>query len=751
MNTGRFTGKTANILLFLLLHALFLPGQAPPSHQEEASALYQTISRFQPRPEGSENERLLIRTVTEYLTPLGYTVSVSPFSNLAGTHSFSSIVEIRKEGATRDRLVIALPIDSPAVPRAENDGSAAVAAVLLALREISGRQLEKDLTVLLLGGEFGTGGSYPLGTREFLSTYYPDGGTGILYIDIPGPPERVYIDGGSDISVSPAWMVILVQKLLHGDGLGSLFLGNANQVYRVGKADQDTPIRWFMEAGYPAIRLASGKKPYEGSAAEWVERFAGFTRDFILSTPTPIPADWDTHYLIFQARRLFIVIPELPYILTILFLFLGIVLYTMIRGKGVRRYLRAMFRHFWALPILVGIIFLCLLAGTAAARIPLVSRHFPMLWRHIPILFFLLKTGIALSLFSLLFYFRKFFLFSYNSSFYSSSALILLISAVTVSALFDISLSYYFIWAFLFAFLFSIVPNRYGKVACFVLSLVWIMKWLYDIFTFPFLSVSSILMFSWIKGNLLFALSVLPFILMIIRLDFLFRHPLSKRQRIIMRSITLFFGSVGVAAMSYLLLFSPFSPESPQPVSVTETRDETAGSRILRIDSEAPIGIFTLSSGGERTEYSTKQRTWSVPLPATEPLISYSLSSSRFLDREYARLTIDPQGNPESIGLTLKSGGDSIVLYDCNFPFSYDSDGLSVRIHIGTYPPLPLLVEFTVPSNLPLTGEISAEYRTLPYDMTFEGKEKDFSSILRARTDFPLSGGSGPPDQAGGN
>jgi len=723
---------------FSLLSAQRLASEGPRMVDAQVSRIHETISRLYPRPEGSKNERTLIEELTRFLAPLGYSVTVSPFADLSESHSFSSIVMARKEGTFKDNLVIAVPLNHPPKPRAEGDGSAVLSALLAALAAVSGTELETNLTVLFLGGEFGTGAEYPLGTRKFLSAYYPDGATAVLYLDIAYPPERVYIDGGSDVSVSPAWIVILVRKLLAESGFMPLFLGNANQVYRLGRVDSDTPIRWFMEEGYPAIRLSSGKEPFDGSAEEWAAAFSCFLQSFITSTPSPLPSEWDRHYLSFQARDFFVVVPELVYIIIVLLIFLGILVFPIVRRQGVKRYVRATLRHFWALPILLGIIFLCLLVGTATARLPLILRDFPNLWRHSPILFFVIKTGIAISLFSLLFYFRKFFIFSFNSSFYSSSALILLLSAVIVTALYDISLSYYFIWAFLFSFLFSAVPNRYVKAAAFLLSLYWIFKWLYDIFTFPFIKVSATLIFSWIPGNLLYSLSLLPFILMLIRLDFLFRHPRSKRQRIIIRSVTLILGGASLVTLAWLIFHSPFRDDAPQPVSVVESRDETERTRMLQFASEAPIGSFTIRSGSVTGSYDCGGRTWSIALPEMPPLIGYSISGTRFLDREYLRLRIEPEGKPESIGVTLKSEGGMIVLYDSNFPFSYDPDGVSLRFHIGVNPPLPLTVEFTIPANLSLSGEITAEYQTIPYEIDFSGEGKEFSEALRTRTRFSV-------------
>ena len=468
---------------------------SPEILKDKVAGHWEFFQNLYPREEGTPGEKRAVDYIKEVLSGSSYSITELSLEDLNPGHSFSTVLDIHRKGFSSDEIVLSIPLSSRPLSRKQEDGSLLLASVLTFLETLKEENPQTSLRVLFLGGEYGPTDLYPLGSREYLDQYYPEGNSAFLYLDLPYPPEEILLDAGGAGLVSPAWMVRESYINLSKVQLNPYFSDNINSIHKLGLRER-TPAFWYFLEEYPTLRLAPKDTQVSEDPILWGVRFAQFLSGFILERAEPLPGEWDSNYLFFTTPGDGILITERVYILILIALFLPLLIYPSLSSRGLKRYLKVVKRNFWALPFLLGLIFLFLTAGTALSNALLSIKESPNLWRYAPLQFFILKILFSLFLFSLLFHLRRFIYFSYNSSFYSALALFLLILSVLCTLFINITLSYYFLWALFFTFLFSILPWRWGKVIVFLLSFIMIMRAVLDFFTFPALRVSSILIFS---------------------------------------------------------------------------------------------------------------------------------------------------------------------------------------------------------------------------------------------------------------
>jgi hypothetical protein len=460
----------------------------------------------------------------------------------------------------------------------------------------------------------------------------------------------------------------------------------------------------------------------------WAGDFISFFDEFIETNRDGFPDRWDRHYLFFQARRFTLIIPETEYLIILIVFFSILLLFGIIFRKRIWKYRIILFRKLWALVILFVLIFLFLFLGTLALRGISAVRGIPLLWRELPVYFFALKIAAAFSLFFLSSRFLRRVPFPVIRSFYSASALFLLLLNTVLISFFDISFCYYFAWAFFFAFLFSLFPNRYLKLFCLLAAPLWLLKGVYDVFTLPALEVAEALILSPWRGNLLLAFVILPFALMTIRVAQAFREAGPSRRIL----SWFFYTSLPLAAAGLILyasLFDPFTREDPQIYRVIERINYESEDRSLAIISPGPIGTVRIPNEEYADIEAGKNRSTVAYAETFPEYLEVESETSTFLDRKYIVLTLRPEGSPEQVALSLH-GTEDIILYDANFPYSTFPDRNTAEIHIGRNPPNPLRIEFIIPEERSVEVRLRIRYDRHPRELVIVPEEGEVDQEL---------------------
>ena len=572
-----------------------------------------------------------------------------------------------------------------------------------------------------------------MGSRLFLRDFYLGHGAMVVYLNLERVPSRLFLRSGGRGIESPYWLIDRVTASLKAANVYFLVRGNENQIFRIGLTSERTIIEPYLYAGYPAISFEGEYEPLDAAQqGQWMGDFYVYLSSLLGRFRDGVPETWDRHYLFFQARGFSMSISEKSYVIVLVAVLALALGYGLVFTRRLRRYLRILARYFWVLPIMLGFIFGLLYLASWALEGILALRNMPELWAELPLLFLAFKITVPLLVVFIILTFRHRMPIPRRGGFYSAAALLFLLLDVFVLAFVNISFTYYFLWAFAFALLFSAAANRLLKVLLFLAAPYWIVKTVIELFTLPRLEFCRVLLLSRVEGNLLIAAILLPFVLMFVRLKLIFPplHIVTDRFR---RSVT---ASVFLLVLSGLLavffLYSPYGEARPQPVAAHYLIDAQAGENRLELSSPAPLGLVQVWDGAQTVTVETRAREASVALPQTDELAETPLSTVGFLDRKNLSLRLTTAGRPYRLSLRLSSP-EEFTLFDANFPYLREPGGREYRILVGANPPMPLAVELTVPQNRELRIDIQLEYLDPPTVFTVSGENLDVRSRLTYR------------------
>jgi hypothetical protein len=426
-----------------------------------------------------------------------------------------------------------------------------------------------------------------------------------------------------------------------------------------------------------------------------------------------IPEDWDRHYLLFQAGDFSFIITERAYISIFIITLAGILFYSLAFQAGMRKYLGTLVRNLPALLPITGTAFILLFAGTLALQGVQSIRAFSALWSYAPLEALFLKACVALFLYSALYNVARRLPFPRNGSFYSAAALFILLIDIVVVAAFNISFTYYFLWAFVFVFLSALARRRFAKVLLVIPAPFWGISGLISVFTIPALPICHFLLLSPIWGNLFTAAACLPFILVVMRLGLIFpgRGIMRRRVRQYAFAGALLLGAAVLTTR--LMTFSPFSAGNPQPLELTQAIEIGAKDEVtydtLSVTSPAPLEAITVidASGLRRLNAPGTGLTLPLQPPEASP-VRITEDSSSFFSQRTVTLKFAMPSNPRAVVAILSSSTD-YILFDCSFPFVRESP-TRYRILIGAFAPNPLELQLTLPAGEAFTLGVMMEF-----------------------------------------
>ena len=727
----------ACLLLFAGSTALFGQSGLPPDSRAVLDN-YNAIRSMYPRLEGSDGERRLLDFIEQRLEFLRIPYSRLDFSESDKNHSFSSCLVADVRGQREDTLILAVPINHPPETRGEFDGSINAALALGIIEHISRKTPPISVKILFLGAEYGETADYPMGSRLFLRDFFPDYRVMCLYLNFKRIPSRLHLRGGARGIEAPYWLLDRATDALEDTDLYFLIRGNENQIFRIGLTSERTIIEPFLNADYPAVSFEGEYDSLDPLQQEnWVFSFNLFMTEFLKAFAGGIPETWDRHYLFFQARGFYFSVPERVYLFILLVVLGGILTYGLVFTRRLRKYLRILAHNIWALPVFLLFVFALLFLSTWLIEGILRARNMIRLWEQLPLLFLVFKLAVPLAILFILLNVVKKLPIPRRGSFYSAGALLFLLLDIVVLAVINISFTYYFLWAFTFALLFSAVAYRPLKVVLFLAAPYWIVKTVVELFTLPRLEFCRILLLSKVGGNLLLTVILIPFILMFIRLKFIFPPARITSDKLRSRLTAGLFALILVGLLTTFFVYSPYGELRPQPISAVYVIDEVRDEQYLELSSPAPLRNMRSLNGDTTISIDTRSRLYRLPLVNPGEYLETRISSVGFLDRKNVSLSLVPRSEPYRVRLGVFSDAE-FVLFDANFPYTRTPGGKEYTILIGVNPPLPLDVELTVPRNRTFTVEVTLEYLQPPEGYALEGDFVSISNRLRFRKNLEL-------------
>jgi hypothetical protein len=727
--------RRAALLLLTCLAATAL--HATTVDPERAALHAQAIRAFYPRPEASAAEDLLLEYIMNAVRDTGLMPQQLDFAGYSEAHSFSRIVVVDippAEGAAeRDgHLLVAAPINSRDLADPDEDGTPSVAALLALVESLAAEPVAQRITVLFLGAEYGPTAAYPLGSRRFLSGYFPEGPQALLYLDATATP--LLLEAGGDGSVAPSWLIRATVDAARATGLEIATRPGMYQLNRLGVAPAHPALAAYLAAGIPAVLVDSDTPDLYAPDLDRASRsLAQFASSWLAEFGDGVPSEWDRHFLYFRLGTRQLVVGERVFVIAFIVLILASLLYALILRRRFSRYVRTVGRNLWNIPVLYLLIFGFLAAATYLLELFVLVRGFPTIWEYYPGAYVAFKLAMALFMFLVAAQIIRRLPLSKNGSFYSAATIFVLLIDIVIFSVLNLSVGFYFMWAFLFAFLFSIVRSRALKIIALLLAPLFLIRVAVEVIQVQALQVVEVLLLS-TTGDLLLAFMLLPFLLMMIRLDFLIRHPVRGRRSFALRTSSIVAGIAVTGILVFVLVADPFDEETPQPVTAVETVDYPQLQRRLELTSPAPIGDAVVEFAGQEYSLADAGRSTTLVSQRLPDVLSARLSYSTFLDRERGELVITAPQPIDDLEIRFTSN-EPMILYDANFPLRVAADELSARILVGRRPEMPLTVIFTLSALTSPTISITATSKTHPdpLEIVAEGIEPTTELRIRSR------------------
>ncbi|TVR89559.1 MAG: hypothetical protein EA428_10025 [Spirochaetaceae bacterium] len=703
------------IVLSLTISVLFsqsLSALSPSSWE----TILADIDAFAPRIEAAGGERALIEYIQDFAAAHSLETQDYDFSGFRNGHSFSKVLSIEISGDREDTVWIAVALDQPrdrAPGKEAGSGNLGVTAALSLLQRYSEVTPELSLRFLFLGSEHGSLQSG--GSRMVLSQYLPGEPVAVLYLDLDEARLPLHLHAGARGSLAPLWLLEGTADALAKGGLTWGVPTALLQLQRIGLGPHGSLIEPYLHAGIPALKLSDTESTYSNTIPvdRFGRRFEGAIDSFLSSHAEGLPSAWDRNYLFFRTQNGYFSMNEAFHVATIFVVLALTILYGSVARSRTRRYRSTIARNLWNIPGFAAVCFAFLFITTLILRQLLHIRAFPELWSYYPIPFFLLKIIGAIFLFTLTLQVVMRLPFSKNGSFYSATALLLLFAGVVVSAIVDVAISYYFIWAFLCAFLFSVSRRRRYMFLLMVLAPTPLLLFTFEALSLPELRVAETLLLSPVRGNLLQTLIVLPFLLMFVRMDFLIPHPSPGKRRWTLKLLSSLTGFSSGALLILLLGITPFSEASPRPVLVADHNDIETSSRTVTVRTPNRLGDVDLVLHEDRYELSSLERQERFTTAHRDSPLDVQVTTNVFLDRKRVRLRIDADRPLWSIRLRLLSE-EPLFLLHSELPTRLTDDRRRGEVFIGANPELPLTFEFTVPAD----AELALEFISVPFTET---------------------------------
>ena len=692
---------------------------------------YQFLQSLYPRPEGSTKEKQTISFIEERVKRLGLKFQRLEFSQAKLGHSFSSMLEISIPGKISDTLIIVLPLNHTVQAGPENSGSLALAVGLALLQEYRATPPPLSLKIVFLGAEYQPTEPTFLGSATYLDYLNNPFPQAVLYLALYGKSASYAIRSGGKGVVSPLWIVEKSLAALQKNSLAYYFNTSRQQVNRTALVSAQTAVETYLLADLPAIEIEANG-PFSPVDALELNRLKDFCKSFINSLSNGIPPSWDKHYIFFPLPFFSLLLPETTYLVFLCFLFLLLFSLATFKGKALRKYLKTLQRNFWNIPVFFILSFLLLLASTLLLELLLELKNMPLVWQEYPLVFLLLKFSIFMFAAILVYRIGIRLPFAKNGSFYSAAALVFILICIFTMALINISFVYYFIWSLLGLVLFSLARSKWLKIVFFLLAPLSILTVILELFLIPELKICEIILFNHWIGNLLFAVIILPFVLLLIRLRLLF--PFIRRKFFHSKSfiLGLSFGVVILGTIIFIIFHNPYAnPNHPKPILAEVNVDCDNNTSWLFLSAPASLNQLVIEDETGKHFFNMQSRSHRYSLRDKIEPLHYSFKSQGFAHNQNVDLKLKFNIPLFLLRLSLRATDDFIVT-DSNFPLQ--AKGLKeYSIMVGPNPPQELLIQFTVPAGQTYRLELEIVSLTQPPGLTVAA---DPTSLVSYRLNF---------------
>jgi hypothetical protein len=702
-----------------------------------------------PRTENGAGERAAFEIAEAALRAAGIKTETSGFSDAKEGYSYSRILEASIPGRIADELAVIVPMGSWIDA---GEGAAGAYGIALALdaatRSAASAAVEKppiSLRFVFLGaerrGREASGESASLGSRTWISRSHGSAALAALYLSMDAEPGRLTMRNAGKGALSPYWYYNAARRALASSGASFDMEANLMQITRLGLADRYGPAAAYLEAGIPAIELlGEGGGTGPGIGDEWL---SSFIREFSKLEAGGFTDSWDRHYFIFQAGKLAAVVRETPYaVFLVIFcaiVAVSILAVTVTRRDAAKVLLRRTPIVAGQLVVLYAALVAAFLAGAGCSRIVAELLGSADAWRLAPRWAGAARMASSFFLFlSLLSILVEQRLLTPNPYFYEFAAMVVLALDILVFSAVDLSVSFYFVWAFVIVEISLAARRRWATLAAYLLMYAPITLLLIELIGRPEMAAMEKIVVPDLGGVLLLSALLLPFFVFTASPLMFFAKPGATARR---RAAVAFacLAAIAEASSAVAAAAAPILKGGLRAdISASERIDQDSGSFEATLKGKRRLGSGLVYRGGAPVAYRTERDELKIVGEDSRERITLVGERSVFLERERQRLVVGFADPPYEVKLKLASKG--LFIYDCSLPYDISLDGKSAAIYAGVNPGGELAFTLTAPEGFEARLSVEARYlRPLePYSLPTGEAPAEFETTVAAA--FDLSG-----------
>ncbi|MCF6335478.1 MAG: hypothetical protein L3J12_07030 [Spirochaetales bacterium] len=684
-----------------------------------------TFSSFFPRTENSPGEKAALLFIETRLREKGIEYKKYNLSESETVNSWSATIDVRFPGKSGNEIFLIFPLNHPENALPGRDGSANLASALFLAETLQNSEIPQTVHIIFMGAEYGRDSLYPLGTRDYLSNYFPELNSAFFYFNFQGIPDKIKVDYSGTGAIAPLWLLQKSITAINSADITYSVDRGINLINKLTLNDSPYPTDSYLNNDYPAILFEGIYSGYYNTDLKRVSSLQTFMTELVYRGGGLIPSsiNWDSHYLFLKIGKTEFFISETNYVIFLLILISLIIIYPFVAGKRFKKYTKTIIHHFWNIPVIFAVMFFQLWISTIILNTILKIQAFSSLWSIVPFHFLALKLSIAILIFLLTLRLFKGIHFSRRGTFYSAAAMIFIIVDLFILISVDIAFSYYILPVFIFVFGFTIFRNKWIKLLFFFLSTLVLAGGTINIFLLNSERVINLILLSPVKGNLMITANLVPLTLMIFRLQFLFHQHNKKRTKLMIAGSDIILALTSITLFIYLVSFNPYAKGRLEPIEIIEETNINTKERKVSFITPSVIGELKYYAQSTETELYIPDSKYTVSLESTENFPIVSLKGSSFLNRSKYSVFINTKEKAAHISAII-SGKEELLLFDSNFQTS-SPDLRSVEFLIGTNPGLPMTLSFTLPMDY--RGELTVKLTFTKHPSMIRIKSQNFA------------------------
>ena len=312
------------------------------------------LESLYPCGENSESENKAYNYIKQILKENNIVYSEPALDSYRGTHSFNKNIVVDYPGSGSDNtFILAVPLNN------YSDNQHNIASGLYAARYFNDNRSLINIKIIFLGSEFSE--TFQLGTEVFLQDFFPESAVSLLYLNISGYFKGVEIFSGTSSGNSPYWLIKRYIDAFEKNKINYKIDIWKSILYKIGY-DIKTPTVPYLRENIPSVYI-------KADSSIRIDDIMNIINEAGIIDADSLTEEWEHNYQLINRGGRYIIIKEKTYLIFYISVVIILLFFSVLYVKHFLRYLAILRRYFWVLPYLFILIFIFLLASTAAVYI----------------------------------------------------------------------------------------------------------------------------------------------------------------------------------------------------------------------------------------------------------------------------------------------------------------------------------------------------------------------------------------------